>query len=467
MNRLFLFISVTLLFGCQMPAPVKDHDKKQISYAVSLPPGNADWQELQGLIDAAKGHSEGVVTVKRNYTIDRPLIVSNWDGTKYNQVSLTIQGFATMWDRGQRSVIKATFKDAPIISVQCGKGVILRGLNIQATAQGRDSRYSPQAAICIDPFSGLLPADSGYPSLREWYRGPQTRSGSTGIRIEDCSFNNVVCGFISSPNGYTQNAEIITLQNIRLQAVKYGIVGCQAQEKENRVINLGAWGPTNCVFVFTRYGAGQPGNWFVDGVNIAGSVDSIIHRASAGWGQMTMTHVFAEQIKTIGYWYAGSGDVFSESLINMKFPKETGYYPDNTLYGSQITLQNMNIRYYGDTKIPVLLRGSNVQGGAYYLPPITNVYGWDSAGQKGFRIVQPFGYSNDTVIGNKVAVKLRYPTNAMPGVGSHIIFMQAANWQYEGQGQIDRISNDTAFLRYVSPGIKKLTNIRVGVYVKI
>lgn len=425
---------------------------------------NNDWKELQSMLDSARTSPTGVVTVARNYIVDKPLIIHNWDGSKYNQVSIVVQGYATMWDRGQRSVIKATFNDAPILSIQTAKGVIIRGLNLQGPSIGRDSRYSPQAGICIDPFSGLLPADSGYPSLREWYRGPQTRSGSTGIRVEDCTVNNTTVGIITSPNGFTQNAEIITYQNIRLQAVKYGIVGCQAQEKQNRILNLGAWGPTQCLFVFNRYGAGQPGHWIIDGVNIAGGVDSIISRASTGWGPLFMTNVFAESIRTVGFWYAGSGDLFTNSLINLKFPNELGYYPENAIDARYLTMKDVNIRYYGATTTPMLLyRLAGFIGGAPYVPTIIGTYGWEVA--QGYTLDQPFARTSDTVINNKTIAKLLYG-KTMPTVGSHIVFMTMGDWAYTGQGQIERVSNDTAFIKWVSPPIKNLSNSRIGVYIK-
>lgn len=399
---------------------------------------NKDWQELQGMINDARYSGTGIVTVARNYTIDRPLIIAD-----KGQVSLTIQGYATMSDMGTRSVIRATFKDSAVINIQVGKGVIIRGLNIQGGGtDGTDSRYQVHAGIAIDPF----------------YSG--SRSGSTGVRIEDCTFNNLVAGVTTSINGYTQNAESITIQNCRMQAVKYGVIGCQSQEKQNRIINLQAWGPTNCLFVFNRYGAQQPGNWFIDGVNIAGSVDSIIYRASAGWGPLFMKNIFAESIKTIGFWYAGSGDNFSESVINLKLPEIAGSYGENALDGRYLPLQNVNIRYYGRTETPIVFyRIGPISGGSFYVPPVTGQYAWQPA--PGYKITQPFQTSTDTVIGNKCVLIIKEKFT-----GSHVIFLENGNQSFVGQGQIERVSNDTAFIRYISPSIKSLSNYRVGVYNK-
>lgn len=435
-----------------------------ISFPIIANSQNKDWIELQGKIDAARTSATGIVTIERNYMIDRPLVVYNWTGKEYGQVSISIQGYATMWDVGNRSVIKATFKDAPILSIQKGKGVIIKGINFQgAGSDGRDSRYSPFAAICIDPFSGNLPPDGGYPSLRSWYRGSQTRSGSTGIRIEDCTFNGVTVGVITSPNGYTQNAEIITLENIRTYAVKYVLVGCQSQEKMNRVINLGSWGPTKCVFVFNRYGAQQPGNWYIDGVNIAGSVDSIIYRVSAGWGGMTMDHVFAEQITSVGFWYGGSGDVFSKSLINLKYPEELGYFPENSFDARGLAIRDVNMRYYGKSETPMLvIQPAILEGGQAYVPVIKGRYGWDTTGN--YRIKQTFLQSKEIVKNNKAVVFLK--KGAQVKAGDHVVFMQKGDLAFAGQAQVDRIANDSVFLKYISPSIKSLEGINMGIYTR-
>ena len=421
---------------------------------------NSDWKELQGKIDDAV-KTGGIVRVERNYKIDRPLIAHNWDGTRYGQAYLQIIGNATMWDRGQNSVIEATFSDAPVLSIQVGKGVIIRGLHIIGK-KGRNSQYSPQAALCIDPFSAYPPIDGGYPSLRDWYRGPLTRAGSTGVRVEDCTFANSIAGVITSPNGYTQNADMLTFENIRFIDCQYGFVGCQAQEKLNRVINVGCWTKMDCLFMFNRYGAKQPGHWILDGANIAGGVDSIIHRYSIGWGPMMMKNVFAESVQSIGIWYAGSGDIMSECVINLRYPEQTGYYPDYTLSARYLNIQNSNIRYYG-RPVPMLFYwAGEFEKNTQYLPPILNAYGHTP--HKGLKVKQPFRYSTDTVSNHTATVYLNYGANVTPG--AHILFMQMNDWSFKGQGQVASVSGDTVQLRYISPAIKDLSNYRIGVYEK-
>ena len=68
----------------------------------------------------------------------------------------------------------------------------------------RDTRFSPYAAIVIDPFTNLssnkMPADGGYPGLTSYYvqfNRFSTNTGSTGTEIEDISINNFFVGICS------------------------------------------------------------------------------------------------------------------------------------------------------------------------------------------------------------------------------------------------------------------------------
>lgn len=423
-------------------------------FPFTLSAQNADWVELQGKIDSARTSPTGIVTVARNYTIDKPLIVANWTGKDYSFVNLTIQGYATMWDNNGRSLIRATFDNAPIISIHKGKGVIVRGVNFQGPRVGRDSRYSPQAAIAVDPFRYDLPPDGGYPTLQEWYRGPKSVSGSTGIRVEDCTFNNVTVGFITSPNGFTLNAELISLTNIRSYNVKHVIVGCQAQEKMNRVTNLGAWGPSETVFRFNSYGQGHPGNWIIDGVNIAGSVKQLIHRASNGFFPMFMSNVFAENIESIGYWQTTVGDALSFASINFKSPAKIGYYPDAHLEtnGQGPTISNSNIRYYGGD-IPILFKGAKIQS------EINNTGGMINATKD---------LSENTVkqIGRVYGAVLDGRSMSVLGsgvvIGQTVILMDLGNWVFCGMAEVDSLYSGGYRLKYVSNSVKQGGNYRIG-----
>jgi hypothetical protein len=302
-----------------------------------------------------------------------PLIVSKWNGTDYSFVTVKIIGESTFWDTGNGSVLISLDPFSPSLSVQRGKGCIVDGIQFTGLwkAPGspykkdirtyidpntRDSRYSPYCAIAIDPFYSIIPPDGGYPNLKVWYRGGTSRGGSTGIIIKNCIFRGFTVGAITSPNGYTLNAELITFENIQVTDCKIGISGCQAQEKVNRIINMAAWGTTHTVLAWNLYGQQQPGNWSVSWLNVAGDVNQVIYRNSGGFFPLFMDHIYAENVFQFGFWHTFVGDVMREFVIDFKYSEEVGELPFAQFDGGGVSLRDGLTRYYG-TDAPIIFSG--------------------------------------------------------------------------------------------------------------
>lgn len=423
--------------------------------------GNADYIELQGLVDAAIENS-GTVFIGRNYKIDRPLMVAKWDGLKYVQVCIEMYGNGRMWDNGKQSVIETTFNDAPAICVQVGKGCYFHNFTIKMPGHGIDKQFAVQAGIAFEAFGGVVPADGGYTNYPEYYRGGNVRTGSTGCSIKDVTVINAITGFVTSINGYTQNCDLLDFTNIRLQYCKYGWIGCQAQEKQNTITNVGVWTKMDTLFMFNKYGAKQPGHWIIDRGNLAGGVRSIVHRISSGWGPMTMRNIFAESLETIGTWVGGSGDMMSECFINLNYPEVTGAMPQYAMDAWNTKIKDCNIRYYGRQELPVLLyRAGAVEGGSYYQQPIVTKYGHDAHPK--YRIDQNFYPSTSDVLSGEVVVQLQKGT-AIPG--QLVLFMQKSDWSFQGQGLVKSVSGVMVTIQYISRNITNLTNYRIGLYEK-
>ena len=354
-----------------------------------------DWEPLQRAIDSAVKIQGKVYIPAGKYSISKPLMVYRWAGTQYTAATCEIIGEDLMWSGGTGiSVIRPQYKDKFAIGVQQGKGVVIRGIYLDGKAVPpaitldsmyrqtidqygdmtvRRSSFSPYAGVVVDPFSGLAPSDGGYPGMTEWYRGPQTRSGSTGCRFEDMTFEGFDVGAITSPNGFTQNAEILTFENIRVVNCRIGIAGSQAQEKQNRIINLGCWGETHTLFSWAQHGARQPGHWYINGVNIAGRVFRLLHRPSGGWFPLFVDNVFAESLGQIGPWYSTSGDAISNSSINFIYPNQV--YGYHFAYAQQygIAFNSVNLRIYGDnTPIVFGAQSDNLllDRATTYVPPV-------------------------------------------------------------------------------------------------
>ena len=174
----------------------------------------------------------------------------------------------------------------------------------------RDSQYSPYSAIVIDPFGPSVPTDGGFPgskdaygeSIKKYYRGQ--RNGSTGTVIEDCYLTNWVIGLITSPNGFTQNAELVLADKIQFGNMKICVAGCQDQEKMNRVSNVMEWGVVHTCFAAGLYGAGSIGNWNFDHWNIAGYTNQFVYDNEGGYYPSYYENIYAESLGKIGTIYS-------------------------------------------------------------------------------------------------------------------------------------------------------------------
>jgi hypothetical protein len=390
---------------------------------------NADWKDLQTKIDNAIKTGEPV-QVSRNYIIDKPLVIADWNGKNYGTASIKMIGNATMTDNFSRSVIKATFNDAPILSIHKNKGTIISGITFLGPGiEGRDSRYSPAACIAIDPFCYKTPPDGGYPKLKEWYRGSSSVGGSTGVRIENCTVKNMLIGIIVSPNGHTRNAELITFRSIRFGDCKYGLVGCQDQEKMNRIINVTAKENCDALFVWNKYGAGLPGQYTIDSVNISGNVKSLLFRHSAGYFPLYISNAYAESLDSIGTWTSNVGDALVNSIINL----DPNSVTDNQLFGWGITIDNCKIQYPNQSRrLMFRCRDCKVINGNLNA---LNAYYENYKGNSFIALV------------NNRRVKIKYPGR----LGNSIIFVQGG-MAYVGSGVVEKVIGDSIVVK-VSPSI--------------
>lgn len=427
--------------------------------------------DIQKAIDSAI-KTNGTVYLKGIYTISKPLVAAKWDGQDYQPFSIKIIGDATMWDINAVSMVKATFKDAPVLSIHRGKGVIVRGVNFQGIYKSphlsekdfynsnfetygdktcRDTRYSPYAGIAIDPFRSSVPPDGGYPTLTAYYRGKKSQGGSTGCRIEDCTFNNFTIGIIVSPNGETANAELMTFQNIRFYNLKACIVGCQDQEKSNRIINAACWGRAHTFLDFGHYGKGSPGFYILDGIQLAGGIVRFVHRVSGGYFPLYASNVFAESIGEIGVWKTEVGDRLSNSTFSFIYPENRGNFPDGQLQGKGVTVENCNLRYYGRQDYPILLNGEyNLKNVATDMPPIYGLRGTQSKPGYVLKNINPDGHPIEIQEG---VGKLKTQT---PGIakGNTVCFMNIGSWDFMGIGIVDSVSSGYITIKFISPSIK-------------
>lgn len=322
------------------------------------------------------------------YRVDTPLVLYQFYGGNYVGFGLELSGVGSMWDI--ETTIQASFYDNFIVGIQHGKGVTISNLRIRGNftppigtdyefynktfaeftdGVSRDSRYSPNCAIAIDPFGNTtaLPSDGGYPGMSAWYRGTASttasiQAGSTSTFITNVITEKTVVGICSSPNPFTRNAEITTIRDCQFRFHKLCVSGGQEQEKQNSIKNCACWYASYMFFATGKYGYGTPGNWVIDGVNIAGYMAQFIDNDQNGYFGTYLKHIYTERLGRFGLMTNYVGRV-SASIEDCQFTftdfPSAGF---TTLInsGNNVVFEKCSFRYYGFLGVPMLVQGNGI-----------------------------------------------------------------------------------------------------------
>ena len=337
------------------------------------------------------------------YKVASPLLIRGDEGIKEaGFCTIELLGESSFWDSNTGSELHASFNNAFVIGIQNGKGCKVRKLSIFGQfsppntndqnkfyntsfadfkdGKTRDSKFSPYAAIVIDPFTNLksdpLPADGGYPGLKDYYgkaNSSTTQTGSTGIEIDEIKISGFVVGICSAPNGLTRNAEITIINKIQFENCKLCISGGQDQEKGNVISNIYCWGATHTIFATGLYGAGRmAGNWNIDHANIAGMVVRFIYNDQHGYFPTYISHVFAESLGTWGTINSELSSEISDCHIDFAYKNIAGDQNLLTSKGNLVVYRNCNFRYYGENT-PLKMEGNCIFEYCYFSgKPIVN-----------------------------------------------------------------------------------------------
>ena len=342
-----------------------------------------DWKAIQDAVDFVVANQARIKTVvfkSSRYKSSKPIMVYSWNGNNYNQVTIDLIGQSSFWQGSQGGTV-LDFSSNKLnfgIGIQLGKGCRIKGLTLVGGFQSpqltgydffscsfenftdhisRDQPYSPNAGIVVDPFGAHVPADGGYPGMSSWYRAKGS-GGSTGIEFEDIFISNFVIGLITSPSGQTSNAELIHVDKIQFENLKVCIVGCQDQEKLNVVKHAACWGGTHTFFLSGMgvhgYGANTPGNWYIEGVNIAGAVVRLVAIGNGGYFPTYFKNVYAESLGSIGIATGGQPITCEDCSIDLTYQQSSAIM--DWQFRGTMHFKDCSIRMYG-SNYPLTLNG--------------------------------------------------------------------------------------------------------------
>ena len=228
-------------------------------------------------------------------------IANKYDG-QYTAVTLLLTGSTGgVEDESNGSCWNYLDDTGTAINLQRNKGTTINGLKISG-------QFKPPSTT---------PALTYYFLTMQQFLGTKDSLNYAGITIDRyadggqggstaCQFINVWCSnfatcFLTSPNGYTQNAEDMIWDRDRIDNCVIGWSSNQPQEKNNSITNLFSWSECYYVIAGNQFGNKGVGQYTVDGANIAGSAINFITIEPSGWFEWNMYNIYAESIGAVGF----------------------------------------------------------------------------------------------------------------------------------------------------------------------
>lgn len=168
-----------------------------------------------------------------------------------------------------------------------------------------DTRTAPYSAIVIDPNQNA----NG------------SRGGTSDVTIRNCNIQQWMVGICLSPNGVTQNDEMINILETNIGSCRVAIAVCQDQSKTINIKGLKVWASVHTVLNGVSYGVGTGGgSIFCENWNIAGNVNELFN-LTTGRFPLSCKDIYSESLFRIGN-VGGGGCV--ANFINCEFDFLTG-----------------------------------------------------------------------------------------------------------------------------------------------
>lgn len=319
------------------------------------------------------------------YVCNSPLIEYSWNGSIYANHQITIEGETNFSEAsGFGTVIDFSARRNSFgFGIQSGKGSAIKNIkciggfvppsistnygfytgSIGGFTDGvsRDTQYSPNLAIAIDPFGSSTPSDGGYPgndaygnALSGYYRG--STNGSTGVIVDNVFAYGWVVGLATSVNGTTVNGELVRATNLQFANYKWCISGCQTQEKDNVVEHFQAWGEGYGIFCNNLYGTQAAGSWSIRDFNVAGFNVVFGSYNDSGYLASDFGPGFCESIGGTGSMKSDQGATFNNVKWNLVPYTNFGAYNTSQINTPGFTHNGGSIKMYGTFK-PISIYG--------------------------------------------------------------------------------------------------------------
>lgn len=214
----------------------------------------------------------------------------------YQFCKLYFTGDASYWDNGSGTTLQYTGITGAAINFQLNKGSVFDHIAVKGlwiAPLGTDSAYySLTESNYKDRSIYNLPDTYSGVTIDYWPPlDGKTRSGSTGIHMDNISIGGFAKGLAFSQNGLTLNDDANSFDYIHFFDNKWCIVTGQPQEKGTSIDHIYSWG--SCYNVFKNFGAG---NYSLNVANIAGRCIEPVQAQIGRWFSSSISNWFCESI---------------------------------------------------------------------------------------------------------------------------------------------------------------------------
>lgn len=300
---------------------------------------------IQKAIDICKG-SFPLFIPRGTYNIDTTLKIESRVSNTYVSVALHLFGESNSWDEGGVGTILQFQNRAQAgIALQLNKGTEIHNLNI------RGKWISPTGTV--QSYYARTYAEYRDSTCGQFYFGIEIDyvynpggNGSSGINIHDCIVAKFTALIVCSLQGWSLNADAITIENMYFGECRDVVISTQGQEKGNIMRNVKCW---SSHYTFFRSGQNnniQGGGWTIDGFNVTGGNQEFMINQGL-WGQVNIMNGFMEQMKSLGEIGTNSQLKISNCQFDFRPTEEIGVRDLLNSGGQGVVFDNCLFRFFG------------------------------------------------------------------------------------------------------------------------
>ncbi len=285
------------------------------------------------------------------YSFGSPWTIKNWYIDRFIGATINIYGDGDYWD--DASTLNYTAYTACAVGFQVAKGGSIHGLKIQGRFVSPAQNGTAYFSRTMTQFKGANATTSGYAGICIDYDGTKGASGSSSLKVYDMWVDGFDICYNISPNGVTDNAELLRFTNVRCGNAIVGFQCGQAQEKGNIIDNIVSWDNLHTLISIGNAGKYQGGNYIIKGGNVAGNCIRLFNIAARGWFPIAVYDLYAEGVGEVGDIFAGDGVYnptvsFTSCSFDMAFKTTTG--KTNIVFAGNtgVIFDRCVFRYFGD-----------------------------------------------------------------------------------------------------------------------